>query len=88
MQDEPLTVDECDEFAEALRERAASLPNGSEREKFLMRLNFRQRTKQAATVDRYSLKRWLCTEARHGRFMGLMVISIWYLPPTGSGSLV
>jgi hypothetical protein len=36
MQDEPLTVDECDELAEALRERAASLPNGSEREKFLM----------------------------------------------------
>ena len=34
MQDEPLTVDECDEFAEALRERAASLPN--EREKLLM----------------------------------------------------
>ena len=36
MQDEPLTVDECDEMAEALRERAASRPNGSEREKFLM----------------------------------------------------
>jgi hypothetical protein len=36
MQDEPLTVDECDEFAEALRERAASLPNGPEREKLLM----------------------------------------------------
>ena len=36
MQDEPLTVDECDEMAEALRERAASLPNGSEREKLLM----------------------------------------------------
>jgi hypothetical protein len=36
MQDEPLTVDECYEMAEALRERAASLPNGSEREKLLM----------------------------------------------------
>jgi hypothetical protein len=36
MQDEPLTVDDCDELAEALRERAASLPNGSEREKLLM----------------------------------------------------
>ena len=35
MQDEPLTVDECDEIAEALREHAASLQNGSEREKFL-----------------------------------------------------
>jgi NTP pyrophosphatase (non-canonical NTP hydrolase) len=32
MQDEPLTVEECDELAEALRERAASLLNGSERE--------------------------------------------------------
>jgi hypothetical protein len=29
-------MDECDEFAEALRERAASLPDGSEREKLLM----------------------------------------------------
>ena len=36
MQDEPLTVDECDELGEALHERAASLPNGSEREKLLM----------------------------------------------------
>jgi len=36
MQDEPLTVEECDELAEALRERAASLPNGSESEKLLM----------------------------------------------------
>ena len=36
MQDEALTVDECDELAEALRERAASLPNGSESEKLLM----------------------------------------------------
>jgi hypothetical protein len=35
MQDEPLTVDECDELAEALRERAASLPNGSEKENLL-----------------------------------------------------
>jgi hypothetical protein len=35
MQDERLTVDECDELAEALRELAASL-NGSESEKFLM----------------------------------------------------
>ena len=35
MQDEPLTVDECDELAEALRERAASLPNGSQRENLL-----------------------------------------------------
>jgi hypothetical protein len=36
VQDELLTVDECDKFAEALRERAASLPNGSERVKMLM----------------------------------------------------
>ena len=36
MQDEPLTVDECDELAEALRERAACIPNGSEREELLM----------------------------------------------------
>ena len=36
MQDEPLTVDECNKLVEALRERAASLPNGSEREKLLM----------------------------------------------------
>jgi hypothetical protein len=36
MQDEPLTVDECDELAEALRERAASLPNGSQRENLLI----------------------------------------------------
>jgi hypothetical protein len=35
MQDESLTVDECDELAEALRERAASLPNGSQRENLL-----------------------------------------------------
>jgi hypothetical protein len=35
MQDKPLTVDECDELAEALRERAAYLPNGSERESLL-----------------------------------------------------
>ena len=35
MQDEPLTVDECDEFAEALREYAAFLPNGSEKENLL-----------------------------------------------------
>ena len=35
MQDEPLTVDECDELAEALSERAASLPKGSERENLL-----------------------------------------------------
>ena len=36
MQDELFTVEECDELAEALRERAAALPNGSERDKFLM----------------------------------------------------
>jgi hypothetical protein len=35
MQDEPLMVDECDELAEALRERAASLSNGSERKNLL-----------------------------------------------------
>ena len=31
-----LTADECDELAEALRERAASLRNGSERENLLI----------------------------------------------------
>ena len=37
MQGEPLTVDECDELVEALRERAASLLiNGSEREKLVI----------------------------------------------------
>ena len=36
MQDEPLTVDECDELVEALRERAAFLLNGPEREKLLI----------------------------------------------------
>ena len=30
MQDEHLTVDECDELAEALRQDAAALANGSE----------------------------------------------------------
>jgi hypothetical protein len=35
MQDEHLTVDECDELAEALRQDAAALPNGSEKEKLL-----------------------------------------------------
>jgi hypothetical protein len=35
MQDKPLTVDECDEVAEALRERAASLSNGLERANLL-----------------------------------------------------
>ena len=32
MQEEPLTVDQCDELAKALREDAARLPHGSERE--------------------------------------------------------
>ena len=36
MQDEFLTVDKCDELVEALRERAASLTNGSGREKLLV----------------------------------------------------
>jgi hypothetical protein len=35
MQDERLTVDECDELAEALREHAAFLPSGSEKENLL-----------------------------------------------------
>jgi hypothetical protein len=35
MPEEHLTVEQCDELAEALRERAASLPNGSERENLL-----------------------------------------------------
>ncbi len=35
MQDEHLTVDECDELADALREHAALLPNGSEKENLL-----------------------------------------------------
>jgi hypothetical protein len=37
MQEEHLTVDECDELAKALREDAARLPHGSERE-FLLQL--------------------------------------------------
>jgi hypothetical protein len=32
MQDEHLTVDECDEIAEALRQDAASLPSGLDKE--------------------------------------------------------
>ena len=32
MQEEHLTVDQCDELAEALREAAAPLPHGSERD--------------------------------------------------------
>ena len=35
MQDEHLTVDQCDELAKALREDAARLPHGSEREYLL-----------------------------------------------------
>ena len=35
MQDEHLTVDECDELAEALRQDAAALANGSEKENLL-----------------------------------------------------
>ena len=35
MQDEHLTVDQCDELAKALREDAARLPQGSERENLL-----------------------------------------------------
>jgi hypothetical protein len=35
MQEEHLTVDECDELAKALREDAARLPHGSERELLL-----------------------------------------------------
>ena len=35
MHDEHLTVDECDELAEALRQDAAALPNGSEKENLL-----------------------------------------------------
>jgi hypothetical protein len=38
MQDEPLTVDECDELAEALRQDATSLPSGSEKEIMLSKL--------------------------------------------------
>jgi len=35
MQDEHLTVDECDEIAEALRQDAACLPSGLEKENLL-----------------------------------------------------
>jgi len=35
MQDEHLTVDQCDELAKAMREDAARLPHGSERENLL-----------------------------------------------------
>ena len=35
MQEEHLTVDQCDELAKALREDAARLPQGSERENLL-----------------------------------------------------
>jgi hypothetical protein len=35
MHDEHLTVDECDELAEALRQDAAAVPNGSEKAKLL-----------------------------------------------------
>jgi hypothetical protein len=35
MQDERLTVDQCDELAKALHEDAARLPHGSERENLL-----------------------------------------------------
>jgi hypothetical protein len=35
MQEDHLTVDQCDELAKALREHAAQLPHGSERENLL-----------------------------------------------------
>jgi hypothetical protein len=35
MQEEHLTADQCDEVAKALREDAARLPHGSERENLL-----------------------------------------------------
>ena len=35
MQEEDLTVDQCDELAKALHEDAARLPHGAEREKLL-----------------------------------------------------
>jgi hypothetical protein len=35
MQEEHLTVDQCDELARALREDAACLPHGSEKEHLL-----------------------------------------------------
>jgi hypothetical protein len=35
MQEEHLTVDQCDELVKALREYAACLPQGSERESLL-----------------------------------------------------
>ena len=35
MQEEHLTVDQCDELAKALREDAARLPHGAERQKLL-----------------------------------------------------
>ena len=35
MQEEHLTVDQCDELAKALREDAACLPRGSEKEHLL-----------------------------------------------------
>jgi hypothetical protein len=38
MHDEHLTADECDELAEALRQHAAALPNGWEKEIILLKL--------------------------------------------------
>lgn len=38
MHDEHLTADECDELAEALRQHAATLPNGWEKEIILLKL--------------------------------------------------
>jgi hypothetical protein len=35
MQEEQLTIDQCDELAKALREDAAGLPHGSESESLL-----------------------------------------------------
>ena len=43
MQDEHLTVDDCDELVEALFQDAAALPDGSEREN-LLKLAERYRT--------------------------------------------
>ena len=54
MQDEPLTVDECDKLVEALRERAASLPIGSERENLLI---LAECFRELANIKRLALRK-------------------------------
>ena len=61
MQDEPLTVDECDELAEALSERAASLPNGSEMENLL---KLAECFRELANIKRFSSQSELTSPKR------------------------